>query len=254
MLIAIVYHYSFRIYFFNKSLIMILIEITTPQGIKKARIPQGRHEVTYDQWNKAYPYIQLIDEANKDYEAEDYDTAALKSIQAICHIISELSEGVNYPDIVNIQHNKVLNIFLTQFAWLGNEVPKQNFVIDGQRFSVPKFIDESAMQFIDTMGLIQASAEDGDHDKGLLIAAIYVRNHLYTSSLEDIESRKEFFKKHAKMDLFYSCAFFLRSSMNNYKLHTPQPLLEEAVVRLTSDLGSWVTSLYSQALWRAKYS
>lgn len=229
-------------------------QITTPKGIKEVKTPQGRHEVSYDTWVNAYKYIQLAQEADNLYQDGQYYEASEKAIESICRIMCALSEGLEYQDLIMVNHDKINNIFITLFAWLQNEQPKKEFIINGNRYSMPSFINDSAFEFMDTLQMLQQIDGASEADKGLIIAAIYLRDHVYVDDLQEIEARKEYFKKHAKMDLFYSCAFFLRSSIMRLGRSSLQLSKLPELELLTSNLAHWVSILYLQALQKHKYS
>jgi hypothetical protein len=221
---------------------------------KIVKLPTGRHEVTLEQWNDAYKYVELAVEANRLFEEGKLEESQAKVIESMCGTIASLGEGITYDELLNVEFNKINNLFLIQFGWLSEEKPKRNFKIKGKKFSVPKFEQGSCGDFMDVMSLLAMHEEYNDAEKGLLIAAVYMRNGEYYQDLEEINQRIEFLKKYGRMDLFYSCAFFLFSSLKSYKIDTRR---HSAVVKelenLTSTLVSWATILYSQTLQNAEY-
>ena len=107
---------------------------------------------------------------------------------------------------------------------------------------------------MDVMSLLAMHEEYNDAEKGLLIAAVYMRNGEYYQDLEEINQRIEFLKKYGRMDLFYSAAFFLLSSLRSYKIDTQRhSAVVEEMVKLTSTLVSWATILYSQVSQKLEY-
>ncbi len=61
-------------------------------------------------------------------------------------------------------------------------------------------------------------------------------------------------KQHGRMDLFYSTAFFLFSSLKSYKIDIQRhSAVVEEMEKLTSTLVSWATILYSQTLQSREY-
>ena len=212
-----------------------------------ALMPDGRHEVTLDQWNAAYPYLMDTQEAAKLNEDGDTANAQIMLVKSMCGTMAALSQNLEYDDLININFDKLNNLFLIQFAWLTNEKPKKEFKIKGRKFNVPDFEAGSAGDFMDVMSLISGLEDDQDADKGLAIAAIYMREGEYKQDVDEIMERKEFLKEHARMDLFYAAAFFLRSSLRAHKENIIAPLtLVSEVEKLASVLNGWVTTLYLQ--------
>ena len=126
------------------------------EDIKTLKTPQGRHEVSYYQWNKAYEYIKLSQEAKQDFDAGNYEVATKKSIESISRVIASLSTGVSYKDLLKIDWEKINNIFLLDFEWLSYEEPKKKFKIKGRKFSIPDFGNGTAGDYMDAMDLLRA--------------------------------------------------------------------------------------------------
>jgi hypothetical protein len=126
--------------------------------------------------------------------------------------------------------------------------------LTARKFSVPNYEQGTCGDFMDVMSLLAMHEEYNDGEKGLLIAAVYMRNGEYYQDLEEINQRIDFLKKYGKMDLFYSCAFFLFSSLKSYKIDTQRhSAVVKELERLTSTLVSWGTILYSQTLQSQEY-
>jgi len=212
---------------------------------KEVLTPTGRHEVTIEQWDKAYKWLDLAAEANQDFEDGNTDEAQRKIVASICGTIEALSIGITYDELIQIKWDKVNKLFMIAFSWLQEEEPKKEFKIKGKKFYVPDFMRGTAGDFMDVMSLLSALKENEEHEKGLLIAAIYMRDGEYYQDLEEINARVEFLREHGRMDLFYSCAFFLLNSLKIFNQITPQPLvLLEEMAKLTSTLNSWGSTLY----------
>jgi hypothetical protein len=221
---------------------------------KIVKLPSGRHDVTIEQWNNAYKYIELAMEANRLFEEGQVEKSQAKVIESMCGTIAALGAGITFEELMQVDYNKINNLFLIQFGWLSEEKPKRNFKIKGKKFTVPNYEQGTCGDFMDVMSLLAMHEEYNDGEKGLLIAAVYMRNGEYYQDLEEINQRIEFLKKYGRMDLFYSCAFFLFSSLKSYKIDTRR---HSAVVKelenLTSTLVSWGTILYSQTLQSQEY-
>jgi hypothetical protein len=226
-------------------------------GIEKVKfkVPEGRHEVSYDKWMNAYPYIKLAEEAQQALDLGDNLTATQKSIESMTHVICELSEGIRYDQLIKIKMDKINNLFLTAFNWLGNERPKKEFNINGKKFIIPEFINASAGDFMDCTALIQVLNENvAEEEKGLIIGAVYMRDGQYIQDLQSINERKEFLKKYAKMDFFFSCSFFLLNSLQVLGIHSSLHLTHrEELQKLISSLNEWATILYLQASQKQVY-
>ena len=223
----------------------------TANGKHKATalLPDGRKEVTLEQWNKAYPFLMDGIAAQGMFDEGDIEEAQIKIVQSMCNTMSALSTNLDYDDLINIDFDKLNNLFLLQFSWLTNESPKKNFKINGRNFSIPDFEAGSAGDFMDIMSLIQSLKDEEEADKGLAIAAIYMRQGEYYQDLNEIRDRMDFLKEYARMDLFFSCAFFLRSSLERHKTNIIAPLtLRLEVEKLASVLIGWATTLYLQTL------
>ena len=220
---------------------MIKLEISN--GVK-FKLPEGRHEVTYDQWSEAIKQIKEIDEAQNLYESGDYSQSNSKVIRAMSKMIVALSDGnVKEDDLLNCEWDKVNNIFATCFSWIHNEPPKKEFIVNGKTLVIPNFNNTTGLQLMDATAYLQQIDEAEDHEKGLVIATIYT-SEKYTQDLVEYEKRKEWLKKYAKLDLFYSCAFFLRNTMKKLPLYIPQPLVVQEVEKLTKRLNALATTLY----------
>lgn len=221
----------------------------------KFKVPEGRHEVSYNKWMKAYPYIKLAEEAQQALDLGDNLLATQKSIESMTHTICELSEGIRYDQLIKIKMDKINNLFLTSFNWLGSERPKKEFTINGKRFIIPEFINASAGDFMDCTALIQVLNDNvADEEKGLIIGAVYMRDGQYIQDLQGINKRKEFLKKHAKMDFFFSCSFFLLNSLQTLGLLSSLHLTHRKELELLiSSLNEWVTILYLQASQKRAY-
>lgn len=214
-----------------------------------ALMPDGRHEVTLDQWNAAYPYLKDTQKAAQLNEDGDIVNAQIMLVKSMCGTMAALSENLEYEDLININFDKLNNLFLMQFSWLTNEKPKKEFNVKGRKFNIPNFETGSAGDFMDVMSLISALGDNEDADKGLAIAAIYMREGDYDQDIDKIMERKEFLKEHARMDLFYSAAFFLRNSLKAHKENIIAPLtLVWEIEKLASVLNGWGTILYSHML------
>ena len=216
---------------------------------KIVKLPSGRHDVTIEQWNNAYKYIELAMEANRLFEEGQVEKSQAKVIESMCGTIAALGVGITFDELMSVDYNKINNLFLVQFGWLSEEKPKREFKIKGKKFTVPKFEQGSCGDFMDVMSLLAMHEEYNDAEKGLLIAAVYMRDGEYYQDLEEINQRIEFLKQYGRMDLFYSCAFFLSSSLKSYKIDIQRHLaVVEEMEKLTSTLVSWATILYSQTL------
>jgi hypothetical protein len=227
---------------------MIQLSLNTGKETIKWTAPQGRHEVSYDKWNEAYQHIKIADEARELLEEGNSEKATLKAIESICKTIASLSDGITYEQLMKCKWDEINNLFLVCFKWIQQERPKKDFIVDGIRLVVPDFSQATAGQFMDVMQMMeQLKEEDNDIDKGIAIAAVYCRQTPYFQDMNTLSERKEWFKKHANCDLFYSCAFFLRSFYLNCPTYSPPSLVAEAVDRLTSTLNVWVTIHYLQA-------
>ena len=232
--------------------------LTENQTDKKTLlVPEGRHEVSYDQWNEAYKYLELSNKAKEAFEEGNYTEASLKGLESIARLISSLSSGVSYEELIKLPPIKLNNIFLLDFGWLANEKPKKKFTIKGRKFNVPNFSNASAGDFMDVMSMIMTIEKSkNEMDFGLMVAAVYMREGEYKQDEAAILERVEFLKKYAKMDVLYSAGFFLTNFLVNLRLPIEQHLSKEAqkeLLKLTSSLSAWVTSLYSQALQKAEY-
>jgi hypothetical protein len=202
-------------------------------------LPEGRHEVTLEQWNKCFAHMPLIVEAKDKALSGDELGAEVQAVEYSARIISILS-GAKYEDILNINTKQLSNLFEIFLAWFNDtRPPKTNFTIKGRLFSVPDFSKQTAGEFMDCMSLLTQINSDNEIEKGLVIASIYCReNGAYVQDLEAIKERQEFFKKYARMDFYYSCSFFLQSSLRIYGRYTMQPLtVREALERVTSTLN-----------------
>jgi hypothetical protein len=139
----------------------------------------------------------------------------------------------------------VFNLFISDFGWIKDEMPKKELLIKGKKFLIPNFDKKSAGDFMDLYDLTQQITDKNSADYGLLIAAVYLKDGEYHQDLEDLEKRKEFFKKYAKMDLFYSCTFFLFNTLQKYKPDIVQPMeLQQEAEKVISTLNVWDTIPY----------
>jgi hypothetical protein len=221
---------------------------------KYVSLPTGRHEVTIEQWAKAYEYIELAEKANNLLNEGKFEESQKLAVESMCGTMSALSEGLEMDDLLRMDVDKANNLFLTQFDWLQNEKPKQKFKINGKNFEMPNFGERTCGDFVDTMSLLSVYEQYKDADKGIVVAAIYMREGEYYQDLQEIEERIEFLKKYGRMDLFYSCAFFLLSSMRNHKINTEQhSILKAELEKLMSTLSAWVSTLYLQTLQNQTY-
>lgn len=211
---------------------------------KEFHLPTGRHEVTITQWREAYKYLQLADDAREAEDEGKFEEAQSKIIQSIVGTIASLSHGITYDELMQVNYTKLNNLFLTQFAWLQNEQPKKEFKIKGKRFVMPNFMKTSAGDFQDCMDLLKMLKEEEEPDKGLVIAAIYMRNGEYYQDLEEIKARIEFLREHGRMDLFYACSFFFLNSLRAFKITSLQPLAVAEMEKLTQPLNAWASMLY----------
>ena len=232
--------------------------LTTPQGNKKIKIPQGRHEVSYSQWMEAYKYIMLGEEAQQDLDNNEHAKASRKAIESMARIVSALSNA-EYKDVINLTPDKLNNLFLLYFDWLNKELPKKEHKIKNRIFVIPDFTKGSAGDFMDSMDLL-GMVEDSKNDieLGLTIASVYLKEKKdkgeYKQDLEEIEKTKQFIKDNAKMDVLYSCAFFFLNFSKDLKPLIQQPLeVREELEKLISNLNGWVTILYSQVSQKVDY-
>ena len=220
-------------------------------------VPEGRHEVSYDQWKDAYQYIEMAKESKEAFDNEQFVEATKKSIESLTRLMTALCEGVTYEQLRNVPYNKLNNIFIIEFGWLSKEKPKKKFKINGRAFEIPDFSKKTAGDFMDVMDLItQINDKKDDAELGLIIAAIYLREGEYEQDIDKINERKEFLKRYAKMDVLYSAGFFFSSSLQNLDKSIPQHLasqVEKELLRITSFLAGWVTILYLQASQKVEY-
>ena len=230
----------------------------TENGKKKYTllVPEGRHEVSYDQWKDAYQYLEMAHEAKADFENNLYAEATKKSITSIINLIAALCEGVTFEQLKKISFDKLKNIFIFEFGWLSKEQPKKKFKINGRVFEIPDFSKKTAGDFMDVMDLIaQVNDKKDDAELGLVIAAIYMREGEYEQDIDKINERKEFLKRYAKMDVLFGAGFFFSNSLLNLEksmlLHLAGQAVKE-LERLTSCLSGWAIILYLQALQKAE--
>jgi len=221
------------------------------------KVPEGRHEVSYDQWCEAYKYLDLAQESKKDFDDGNIFEATQKSIESISRLVSSLSTGVTYEQLIKVPYSKINNIFILDFGWLSSEMPKKSFKVKGKTFKIPNFSEKSAGDFMDVMDLIkQINDLKNDADLGLTIAAIYFREGDYKQDVEAINERKEHLKKYAAMDVLFSAGFFFSNSLMSLEKSMLQHLeleVMEELEKLTSSLSGWGTILYLQALQKAEY-
>ena len=196
---------------------------------KEFRVPTGRHEVTYEQWKEAYTYFVMAEDARSSMEDGDVEGATKSAIESICRTIEALSDGITYDELIQVNWAKLENLFLIAFGWIQDEEPKTKFKINGKKFSIPDFMRGTAGDFMDVMSLLSSMKDIDESNKGIVVAAVYMREGEYYQDLQEIEERIEFLKKYGRMDLFYSISFFLLSSLRSFSLDTPQhlPLVEE---------------------------
>lgn len=196
---------------------------------KEFRVPTGRHEVTYEQWKEAYTYFVMAEDARSSMEDGDVEGATKSAIESICRTIEALSDGITYDELMQVNWSKLENLFLIAFGWIQDEEPKTKFKINGKKFSIPDFMRGTAGDFMDVMSLLSSMKDIDESNKGIVVAAVYMREGEYYQDLQEIEERIEFLKKYGRMDLFYSISFFLLSSLRSFSLDTPQhlPLVEE---------------------------
>ncbi len=196
---------------------------------KEFKIPTGRHEVTYEQWKEAYTYFVMAEDARASMEDGDVEGATRSAIESICKTIEALSEGITYEELIQVNWSKLENLFLIAFGWIQEEEPKTKFKINGKKFSIPDFMRGTAGDFMDVMSLLSSMKDIDESNKGIVVAAVYMREGEYYQDLQEIEERIEFLKKYGRMDLFYSISFFLLSSLRSFSLDTPQhsQLVEE---------------------------
>jgi len=221
---------------------------------KDVKIPSGRYDVNIEQWSKAQEHLNTALKANDLFEESKLEESQKLAVESMCGTMSALSIGLEMDDLMRMDMDKVNNLFMMQFAWLQNETPKRKFKIKGKKFEIPNFGERSCGNFVDTMSLLSIYEDYQDADKGVLIAAIYMREGEYYQDLQEIEERIEFLKKYGRMDLFYSCAFFLLSSTRNHKINMqPHSQLKVEMEKLTSTLNAWVSTLYLQTLQNQTY-
>lgn len=187
---------------------------------KEFRVPTGRHEVTYEKWNQAYEYFVMAEEASRDMEDGDIEDATKRGIESICRTIESLSDGITYDELMQVNWAKLQNIFVIAFGWIQDEKPKTKFKINGRKFSIPDFMKGTAGDFMDVMSLLSSMKDIEESNKGIVVAAVYMREGEYYQDLQEIEERIEFLKKYGRMDLFYSISFFLLSSLRIFNLDT----------------------------------
>jgi hypothetical protein len=228
----------------------------TANGLSKkdVKLPSGRHDVTIAQWVKAHEYLEIAIKANDLLNEGKFEESQKLAVESMCGTMSALSEGLDMDDLLRMEMDKVNNLFMMQFSWLQNETPKRKFKIKGKKFEIPNFGERTCGDFVDTMSLLSVYEQYKDADKGIVVAAIYMREGEYYQDLQEIEERIEFLKKYGRMDLFYSCSFFLLSSMRNHKINTEQhSILKAELEKLTSTLSAWVSTLYLQTLQNQTY-
>lgn len=221
------------------------------------KTPVGRKEVSYKQWSDAYKHIKISLKAKEEYEKGNINKASMLSVESMARIICALSKGVKYEDLIKLPISKLNNLFILEFSWLSNELPKRKFKVKNLKVEIPNFNKASAGDFMDTMSYLNLIKDKENHaELGVVIAAIYSKGGEYYQDEDNINKRIEFFKEHAKMDLFYSASFFLTSSLVNLKIPIKQHLSEKAqrvIVKTTSYLNAWVTTLCSPALQKVEY-
>ena len=221
---------------------------------KDVKLPSGRYDVNIEQWSKAQEHLNTALKANDLLEEGKLEESQKLAVESMCGTMSALSIGLEMDDLMRMDMDKVNNLFMMQFAWLQNETPKRKFKIKGKKFEIPNFGERSCGDFVDTMSLLSIYEDYQDADKGIVIAAIYMREGEYYQDLQEIEERIEFLKKYGRMDLFYSCAFFLLSSTRSHKINMqPHLQLKAEMEKLTSTLNAWASTLYLQTLQNQTY-
>ena len=219
--------------------------------VYKFKTPTGRHEVTYAQWNSVFEYLKAKDKL----EDADEVTTIRVGLESMCRIIAGLSQGVTYEDLLKVDAQKITIIYISDFSWLSDELPKTKFTVNGKKIVVPNFSKGTAGDYMDAMDLLnQIKDNSNDAEVGLLIAAIYTRDGEYIQDIEAIEKRKEWLRDHARMDLFFSVGFFLLSFLmkirNDIPLHTE--LLRE-LEKLTSTCNDLDIMRYLHQLQKVEY-
>lgn len=219
---------------------MITIQIETG---KEFRCPEKRSEITYEQWAKAYEHLKKVEEGQDLLEKGNYIDSSKITIRGICGMIAELSEGITEQELLMCDWDKVNKIFASVFSFIQNEPPKNKFEVGGKTLTIPDFNLTTGLQLMDCTAYLQQITESGDHEKGLIIASVYTTEK-YTQDLKAFEDRKEWIRKHGRMDLFYSASFFLLNSIKRLKLFTLPHSIQEEVEVLTKDLVGLATIQY----------
>ena len=232
---------------------------------KDVKIPSGRYDVNIEQWSKAQEHLNTALKANDLFEEGKLEESQKLAVESMCGTMSALSIGLEMDDLLRMDMDKVNNLFMMQFAWLQNETPKRKFKIKGKKFEIPNFGERSCGDFVDTMSLLSIYEDYQDADKGIIIedksnpeknlSHEFKSNEIFKASdLPEIEERIEFLKKYGRMDLFYSCAFFLLNSMRSHKINMqPHLALKAEMEKLTSTLNAWASTLYLQTLQNQTY-
>ena len=166
---------------------------------KDVKIPSGRYDVSIEQWSKAQEHLNTALKANDLLEEGKLEESQKLAVESMCGTMSALSIGLDMDDLLRMDMDKVNNLFMMQFAWLQNETPKRKFKIKGKKFEIPNFGERSCGDFVDTMSLLSIYEDYQDADKGIIIAAIYMREGEYYQDLQEIEERIEFLKKYGRI-------------------------------------------------------
>ena len=229
------------------------LQIDTGEKKINFKIPDGRHEITYNQWEKAYPFMLELENAKQMFDDGKYYDSSIKSIECICKIIASLSIGVDYKDLLKCNLDYIQNLFMQHFVFLSEHSEQRSFKISGQTFEIKSFDVETAGQFMDAMALVKEVEETTNEFIGYKIAAIYFPYGDYEQDLKIINDRSEWFKENARMDFFYALGFFLG---NIWKKCNPPTrlLLQKEAAKLTNILSGSAIILYSLAWQKMVYS
>jgi hypothetical protein len=77
---------------------------------KIVKLPSGRHDVTIEQWNNAYKYIELAMEANRLFEEGQVEKSQAKVIESMCGTIAALGAGITFEELMQVDYNKINNL------------------------------------------------------------------------------------------------------------------------------------------------
>jgi hypothetical protein len=140
----------------------------TANGLSKkdVKLPSGRHDVTIAQWVKAHEYLEIAIKANDLLNEGKFEESQKLAVESMCGTMSSLSEGLDMDDLLRMEMDKVNNLFMMQFSWLQNEVPKQKFKINGRKFQMPNFGERTCGDFVDTMSLLSVYENTRTQTKG----------------------------------------------------------------------------------------